>query len=123
MFSEAGNYCEVSRASITVLVSKKTDNVLTIEALRGNIVAVEKKYDIFELCVCSHKCLACDVRASYCYVSPVRLYIFSKLSPKRLSRMKVIGHKMFVRKKFLFYEEFSDIQGDQKVSVHLTSVL
>jgi len=54
----------------------KTGNARTVtqRRFRENTVAVEKKYLIFWVYVCSVRYAACNVHSPYCHLWPVRLY-------------------------------------------------
>ena len=50
-----------------------TGNV-TLRRVLATIVAVEKHYYIFWVCVCSRMYSSCNAHASYCYRCPIRLF-------------------------------------------------
>jgi hypothetical protein len=74
-----------------------TYNVI-LRRVRATIVAVEKQYHIFRVCVCSLSYPACNVRAQHCHLWFFCLYniFLHYLIKGTIFRKKLIEHKMCV---------------------------
>jgi len=82
---------------LSALYSQRTYDAIT-RLIPATTVAVEKKYHLFWVCVCSSRYPAHNAHAPYWHVACPALQYFPTLSHKDkiFEKKKVIGHKMGV---------------------------